>query len=71
MPEGFISESEAQFMRDKPKKMEKFNQVFDFYHETVPREEQPKPQEEPQMTVEDTNNGVQTLDASVKEEEKA
>lgn len=46
MSPGFISESEAEFMRNKPQKMNKFQEVFDFYHETVPKE-QPVAKEEP------------------------
>lgn len=36
MPEGYITESEAQYLNSKTKNAEKFNEVFKFYHETVP-----------------------------------
>ena len=65
---GYITESEADFINSKSKKMEKFNEVFEFYHETVPREEVPQPAAE--STIKDeTNNGVQTLEPPAKPEE--
>ena len=66
---GYITESEADYINSKSKKMEKFNEVFDFYHETVPREQpaQPVPEETKR---DEENNGVQTLDPPAPTEEK-
>ena len=61
MPEGYITESEVTYLQSKLKQTEKFNEVFNFYHETVPRETTTKT-ETVDTTSDDGNNGVQTLD---------
>lgn len=67
---GYITESEADFYNSKIQKKDKFKEVFDFYHETVPKEE-PAEKSEPvqEIVTEDSNNGVQVLDPPAKDEE--
>jgi len=60
MPEGYITESEAKFFNAKKESMDKFNKVFEFYHETVPKTE--VPEQKTEVQADDGNNGVQTLD---------
>lgn len=59
MPEGYITESEAKFFSAKKESMDKFNKVFEFYHETVPKAEI---EQKTEIQADDGNNGVQTLD---------
>lgn len=60
MPEGFVTESEAEYIRTKPKNMEKFQAVFDFYHETVPKDASAS--EQPKILNDEGNTGVQQVD---------
>ena len=68
MTNGYITESEAQFIRDKTKMSDKFQEVFDFYHETVPKEDV-LAKAEPIPAQDDVNNGTQTLDSEPKAEQ--
>lgn len=68
MGNGYLTESEVQFIKNKDATASKFKEVFDMYHEVVPREEVAKA--EPDLVKDDGNNGVQTLDAEQKPEQK-
>lgn len=67
MPEGYITESEVTYLNSKMKQQEKFNEVFNFYHETVPREIVAE-DKVPMPTADETNTSVQTLDPAPAEE---
>lgn len=67
MPEGYITESEVTYLQSKLKHTEKFNEVFNFYHETVPREVVTEVKSS-ELKTDDTNTSVQTLDPAPAEE---
>ena len=68
MPEGYITESEVTYLNSKLKQTEKFNEVFKFYHETVPKEAVVV--KETDTKVDEVNTGVQTLDSATPEQKQ-